>query len=122
MINNIEQIEKLYQHIHKITLRIGYFIENNQLKKIREMLDKRIILFDEVNEIIENRTFSNEEKAKINSIINNYKLIENENITRLETKQKEIGKKLGNIHCGKKALSAYKTSKSVRPRLIDRKE
>ena len=118
----MEKIEQFYQLIYNITLEIGYCIENNQTGQIGEKLDKRIVLFDEVNEIIENNTFSNEEKAKINSIIEKYKLLENKNIELLEAKQKEVGKKIGDISCGKKALSAYKINVPVTPRIFDAKE
>ena len=118
----MKKLERLYEHIYKITLQIGYLIENNQFGSIQEILDKRMILFDEVNEIIEKTSFSEEEKTRLNTIVDKYKSVEDKNIALLEKKQNEVGKKLGKVNSGKKALSAYKVDKIIPPRIIDGKE
>lgn len=122
MKNDIEKIKKLYEELHNITVKISSLIETDDLERIKEILNKRDFLINEINKLVHNMEFSDYEKSILNNIIDKTKLIENENITRLEAKQAEIGKKISNINHGQRALSAYKLNGQARPIIFDHRE
>jgi mevalonate kinase len=122
MSEEFEKLKEFYKGIHECTLQIGSFVEDRKLEEIGNLLNIREKLINEVNQMQSGIELLGEQKTEINSMVENIKILENQNIEQMENQKEIIKKQLSEISINTKAIAAYKYKMENDPRLIDSKE
>lgn len=114
-----EEIINLYREAQKITFEINKNILAEHFDQVDGLLDKRGIFLDQINVDRENTELSEAQNLEIQAIIEEIKVVESDNLERLEKRHKEIGDKLINLSKNNKVLSSYKIKKPSEPEMYD---
>ncbi|MCK7521106.1 MAG: hypothetical protein MZV64_27155 [Ignavibacteriales bacterium] len=119
MNNDFNNLINIYQNVLDLTIAIIKLLENQQTEEIELVLEQRGVFIRQIQEITQNKTFSNEEKAQINAFVDKIKQVEAKSVEEIKSKQENIQKELSTLKVGQKALGAYKFHKQYDPRLVD---
>lgn len=105
--NSFEQLKHLYHQLFNLADEIKYMIESEEYNEAISKLKHKDSLIDKLTLLKKNAVMMPEEEAQIQSIEEEFKVLELENITLLSGMRAEVAQELKKINQNLKVNTAY---------------